>query len=56
MKDLTGRKCLITGAASGIGRATAVAAAAARMRLVLTDIDAEGLAETAARIDRKSVV
>ncbi|MFG3518720.1 SDR family oxidoreductase [Nocardia nova] len=50
MKDLTGRKCLITGAASGIGRATAVAAAAARMRLVLTDIDAEGLAETAARI------
>ncbi|WP_083870523.1 SDR family oxidoreductase [Nocardia aobensis] len=50
MKDLTGRKCLITGAASGIGRATAIAAAAAGMRLVLTDIDADGLAETAARI------
>ncbi|MFF0500659.1 SDR family oxidoreductase [Nocardia aobensis] len=50
MKDLTGRKCLITGAASGIGRATATAAAAAGMRLVLTDIDADGLAETAARI------
>jgi len=50
MKDLTGRKCLITGAASGIGRATAIAAAAAGMRLVLTDIDADGLAGTAARI------
>ncbi|NKY47748.1 SDR family oxidoreductase [Nocardia cerradoensis] len=50
MKDLTGRKCLITGVASGIGRATAIAAAAAGMRLVLTDIDADGLAETAARI------
>lgn len=50
MKDLTGRKCLITGAASGIGRATAAAAAAAGMRLVLTDIDAEGLAETVERI------
>ncbi|PPJ28354.1 short chain dehydrogenase [Nocardia nova] len=50
MKDLTSRKCLITGAASGIGRATAVAATAAGMRVVLTDIDADGLAETAARI------
>ncbi|SUA41214.1 3-alpha-(or 20-beta)-hydroxysteroid dehydrogenase [Nocardia africana] len=50
MKDLTGRKCLITGAASGIGRATAAAAAGAGMRLVLTDIDAEGLAQTAERI------
>ncbi|WP_062994647.1 SDR family oxidoreductase [Nocardia mikamii] len=50
MKDLSGRKCLITGAASGIGRATAAAAAAAGMRLVLTDIHADGLAETAERI------
>ncbi|MCM6772619.1 SDR family oxidoreductase [Nocardia sp. CDC159] len=46
MKDLTGRKCLITGAASGIGRATALAAARAGTRLVLTDIAAVGLAET----------
>lgn len=46
MKDLSGRTCLITGAASGIGRATARAAARAGARLVLTDIAADGLAET----------
>lgn len=51
MKVLTGRKCLITGAASGIGRATATAAAERGMRLVLTDIDADGLADTVARIE-----
>ncbi|MEU6561750.1 SDR family oxidoreductase [Nocardia nova] len=50
MKVLTGRKCLITGAASGIGRATASAAAEAGMRLILTDIDADGLAGTVERI------
>ncbi len=47
MKDLDGRLCLITGAASGIGRATAVAAAGAGARLFLTDIAADGLAQTA---------
>jgi NAD(P)-dependent dehydrogenase (short-subunit alcohol dehydrogenase family) len=50
MKDLTGRKCLITGAASGIGRATARAAARAGARLILTDIAADGLAETVALV------
>ncbi|WP_024801096.1 SDR family oxidoreductase [Nocardia sp. BMG51109] len=46
MKDLTGRKCLITGAASGIGRATALAAARKGAHLVLTDIAEDGLNET----------
>ncbi|MBF6173371.1 SDR family oxidoreductase [Nocardia blacklockiae] len=46
MKDLTGRKCLITGAASGIGRATARAAARAGAQLFLTDIAEAGLHET----------
>lgn len=50
MKDLNGRLCLITGAASGIGRATAIAAARRGMRLFLTDISADGLDETVAQI------
>lgn len=41
--DLLGRRCLITGAASGIGRATALAAAERGGELFLTDIDAEGM-------------
>jgi NAD(P)-dependent dehydrogenase (short-subunit alcohol dehydrogenase family) len=45
---IDGRSVLVTGAASGIGRATALALAARRCRLVLTDVDAVGLARTAA--------
>ncbi|AQA22158.1 KR domain protein [Rhodococcus sp. MTM3W5.2] len=41
-----GKKCLITGAGSGIGRATALAAAAEGAELFLTDINEVGLAET----------
>lgn len=50
VKDLNGRRCLITGAASGIGRATAFAAARRGAELYLTDIQAEALNETAAEI------
>ena len=54
--SLDGRLCLITGAASGIGRATAVAAAAAGARLVLTDVNADALAELASELgDRVSI-
>lgn len=35
--DLRGKKTLITGAGSGIGRATAIAAAAVGAELFLTD-------------------
>lgn len=43
---LDGKKCLITGASSGIGRATALAAAAEGAQLFLTDIDETGLVQT----------
>ena len=42
---LNGLSCVITGAASGIGRATAELFASEGARLVLTDINADGLAE-----------
>ncbi len=44
----TGRVGVVTGAASGLGRATAIGLAAEGARLVLFDRDADGLAETAA--------
>jgi NAD(P)-dependent dehydrogenase (short-subunit alcohol dehydrogenase family) len=48
VKSVIGKKTLITGAASGIGRATALAAASAGALLILTDIEPGGLAETVA--------
>ncbi len=44
-------RAIITGAASGIGRATALLLAARGARLVLCDRDSTGLDETRARID-----
>ena len=48
--DLSGHAALITGAASGIGRASAVAFSSAGASVALLDIDADGLADTAAAV------
>ncbi len=48
--DLAGRRTLVTGAASGIGRATAEAAAARGAELYLTDLRADGLEATSTAI------
>ncbi|MCK9247617.1 MAG: SDR family oxidoreductase [Solirubrobacteraceae bacterium] len=50
MTTLAGKKTLITGAASGIGRATAMAAAAEGAELFLTDIQDEALQAAAGEI------
>jgi NADP-dependent 3-hydroxy acid dehydrogenase YdfG len=46
MKILSGKKVFITGAASGIGRSTAMAMGKLGCRLFLTDIDGNGLKKT----------
>lgn len=51
MRNLAGRVAVVTGAGSGIGRALAVALAAERMDLVLTDVEPGALAESEALID-----
>ena len=50
VNSLESKKCFITGAASGIGRATAVAAAAEGAELFLTDINPTGLDSAVAEI------
>jgi NAD(P)-dependent dehydrogenase (short-subunit alcohol dehydrogenase family) len=50
MESLADRVAVVTGAASGIGRALALALAREGARLVLADLDEPGLAETAGAI------
>ncbi|MFB0874971.1 MULTISPECIES: SDR family NAD(P)-dependent oxidoreductase [unclassified Sphingobium] len=54
--DMSGKVALVTGAAAGLGRATALRLAEAGARLVLVDVDAAGLAATAALIPGADVV
>ncbi|UVO55757.1 SDR family NAD(P)-dependent oxidoreductase [Sphingomonas sp. SUN039] len=48
--DMTGKVALVTGAAGGLGRATAIALAEAGAQVCIVDLNADGLAETAATI------
>lgn len=53
--DMTGRVALVTGAASGLGRATALGLAGAGADVCLVDMNAEGLEETAAQLRETGV-
>jgi NAD(P)-dependent dehydrogenase (short-subunit alcohol dehydrogenase family) len=53
MRIEKGMKACITGAASGIGRSTALAMAAAGCRLFLTDVNADGLEESVRLITKE---
>ena len=48
--DMKGKAAIVTGAASGLGRATALKLAQAGADVCIVDVNAEGLAETAAQI------
>jgi len=50
MKELIGKVALVTGAASGIGRATALALARDGARLIVCDVDEQGLEDAAAGV------
>src|SRR5262245_12910018 len=49
--DLSGRVALVSGAASGMGRAMALTFAEAGANLMLADLNADGMARTAAEIE-----
>ena len=51
MTTISGKLAVVTGAASGIGRGTAIELARRGARLAITDLDRAGLAETAKRIE-----
>lgn len=55
MKDFHGKVAVITGAASGFGRAFAQRGAALGMKLVLADVQQEALAQVAAELTQQGI-
>lgn len=51
MTEIRGKTAVVTGAASGIGRATAAALAGEGAKVIVTDIDRAGLAQTVEQIE-----
>ncbi|WP_051864632.1 3-hydroxybutyrate dehydrogenase [Streptosporangium roseum] len=56
MSDLAGRRAVVTGAGSGIGRACAQRLAAAGAHVVVVDMDAEATAKVAAEVSGTPMV
>ncbi|BCJ49423.1 hypothetical protein Asp14428_08980 [Actinoplanes sp. NBRC 14428] len=54
VRDFTGRTVIVTGAGSGIGRATAVLLATEGAELTLVDVDEQGLAGTGDELEKTS--
>lgn len=54
--DMTGKAALVTGAASGLGRATAIKLAEAGADLCIVDVNHKRLAETAAMLGNAAVL
>lgn len=54
MQDVEGKTAFITGAASGIGYGMAGAFADAGMKVVMADVEADALADSAAKLSRES--
>lgn len=54
MADLTGKRALVTGAASGIGRAIATVLVESGARVMLTDVDEDNLGKVAAELGAAS--
>jgi len=50
--DLSGRVAVVSGAASGMGRAMAIAFAEVGADLMLVDINTEGMQDTASQIEK----
>lgn len=53
--DMSGKAALVTGAASGLGRGTAIALAKVGANVCIVDVNKEGLEETAAMVKAEGV-